>query len=391
MARAHLRKRQYKSGTTWQITIELGMDENGERQRMFKSTYGTKKEAEKEMQQMLNDLDGGTFIEDTKITVASYLRNWIKIYVVPNLAPTTIDGYRSNIENYIIPKIGTILLQKLAPIHLQDMYLKLSQNGRLDGKGGLSPTTIRAIHRTLGKALDQALRMEQIKRNVSILVTIPKLTPYKAEIYDENELINLLNIAKGTDMEVPITLGATLGLRRGEILGLQWSDINFKECKMTINHNLVSTMAGAVFTTPKTSKSCRTLELSAGMITILKKHSLAQKENRLKLGSAYCDKDLVCCYPDGNFYVPKNFSKKFAWFLKSKGLKHIRLHDLRHSNATLMLTYGIPAKVASERLGHASIGITLDLYSHVTNAMQKDVADKIEHGIFDRLTIASNL
>lgn len=389
MARGHIRKRVYKSGTTWQITIELGLDENGVRQRMFKSTYGTKKEAEKEMQQMLNELDGGTFVEDTKITVASYLRNWIKIYVKPNLAPTTIDGYKSNVENYIIPQIGTILLQKLSPMHLQDMYLKLSQNGRLDGKGGLSPTTIRAIHRTLGKALDQALRMEQIKRNVSTLVTIPKVKPYKAEIYDESELINLLNVAKGTEMEMPITLGATLGLRRGEILGLKWSDINLKESKMTINNNLVSTMAGAVFTTPKTSKSCRTLELSEGIVTLLKKHSLEQRENRMKLGTEYYDKDLVCCYPDGNFYVPKNFSKKFAWFLKSKGLKHIRLHDLRHSNATLMLTYGIPAKVASERLGHSSISITLDLYSHVTTSMQKNVADKIENGIFNRLKAAS--
>ena len=139
----------------------------------------------------------------------------------------------------------------------------------------MSSTTIRAIHRTLGKELDQALRIEQIKRNVSTLVIIPKLKPYKAEIYDELELINLLNVTKGTEMEVPITLGATLGLRRGEILGLKWSDINLKKCRMTINNNLVSIMAGAVFTIPKTSKSCRTLELSEGIITLLKKHSLA--------------------------------------------------------------------------------------------------------------------
>ncbi len=266
MERGHIRKRVYKSGTTWQITIELGVDENGKRKRMFKSTYGTKKEAEKEMQQMLNELERGTFVEDTKITVATYLRNWIKIYVEPNLAPTTIDGYKSNVENYIIPRIGTILLQKLSPMHLQDMYLKLLDNGRLDGKGGLSPTTIRAIHRTLSKALDQALRMEQIKRNVSTLVTIPKLKKYKAEVYDEAEIINLLNIAKGTEMEVPITLGATLGLRRGEILGLKWPDINLREGKITITNNLVSTSTGAVFTTPKTDKSCRTLELSEGIL-----------------------------------------------------------------------------------------------------------------------------
>jgi integrase len=386
MVRGHIRKRVYKSGTTWQIVIEHGLDENGNRKRTYKSTNGTKKEAEKEMQQLLNELEGGTFIEESKMTVATYLRSWLKTYVEPNLSPTTIDGYKSNVENYIIPNIGTIPLQKLSPMHLQDMYLKLSKNGRLDGKGGLSPTTIRAIHRTLGKALDQALRMQQVKRNVSSLVTIPKVKRYDAEIYDENEIINLLTAAKGTDMEVPITIGATLGLRRGEILGLKWSDINLIEGKMTISNNLVSTSSGAVFTTPKTDKSCRILELSEGVITLLKKHRLSQKENKIKLGSAYKDNDLVCCYPDGSWYEPKNFSKKFAWFLKKHGLRHIRLHDLRHSNATLMLTYGIPAKVASQRLGHSSINITLDLYSHVTSNMQKEVAEKIENGIFNKLT-----
>lgn len=386
MIRGHVRKRTNKGSITWQIVLELGLDENGKRIRKFKATNGTKKEAEKEMQQIISELEGGTFIEENKMTVATYLRSWVKTYVEPNLSPTTIDGYKSNIENYIIPKIGTIQLQKLSPMHLQDMYLMLSKKGRLDGKGGLSPTTIRAIHRTLGKALDQALRMQQVKRNVSSLVTIPKVKRYDAEIYDENEIINLLSAAKGTDMEVPITLGATLGLRRGEILGLKWSAINLIEGKMTISNNLVSTSSGAVFTTPKTEKSCRILELSEGVITLLKKHRLSQKENKIKLGGAYKDNDLVCCYPDGSWYEPKNFSKKFAWFLKKHGLRHIRLHDLRHSNATLMLAYGIPAKVASQRLGHSSINITLDLYSHVTSNMQKEVAEKIENGIFNKLT-----
>lgn len=389
MARGHIRKRVYKSGTTWQIVIEHGLDENGDRKRTYKSTNGTKKEAEKLMQQMLNELEGGTFIEESKMTVATYLRSWIKTYAEPNLAPTTIDGYKSNVENYLIPNVGTIALQKLSPMHLQEMYLKLSKNGRLDGKGGLSPTTIRAIHRTLGKALDEALRMQQVKRNVSSLVTIPKVKPYKAEIYDEDEIISLLNVAKGTDMEIPITLGATLGLRRGEILGLKWSDINLIDGKMTISNNLVNTSSGAIFTTPKTDKSCRTLELSEGIIALLKKHRLSQKENKIKLGGAYKENDLVCCQPDGSWYEPRCFSKRFAWFLKKHGLKHIRLHDLRHSNATLMLTYGIPAKVASQRLGHSSISITLDLYSHVTDNMQKEVASKIENGIFNKL-VSSN-
>lgn len=387
MLRGHIRKREFKNCVSWQIIIELGLDENGKRKRMFQSMQGTKKEAEKELQRLINELDGGSYIEETKMTTATYLRSWVKTYVEPNLSPTSIDGYKSNIENYIIPHIGNIPLQKLSPIHLQDMYTKLSLKGRLDGKGGLSPRSIRYIHRNLSKALDQAMKMQIIKKNVATLVTIPKVKPYNAEVYNEAEVVTMINKAKGTDMEVPITLAVTLGLRRGELLGLKWSEIDLDEGKMTISNNLVSTSSGAVLKTPKTNTSCRTLELSEGIVSLLKKHRLAQKENKMKLGSAYIDNDLVCCYPDGNIIQPKNFSKKFSNFLKRNGLKHIRLHDLRHTNATLMLSYGIPAKVASERLGHSSISITLDLYSHVTTNMQKEVADKIESGIFNKLAL----
>lgn len=348
------------------------------------------KEAEKELQRILNELDGGTYIEETKLSVSSYLRNWLKTYGEPNLSPTSIDGYKSNIENYIIPNIGNIPLQKLSPIHLQEMYLKLSQKGRLYGKEGLLPRSIRYIHRNLSKALDESMKMQIIKKNVATLVTISNVKLYNAEIYDEDEVITLLNVVKDTDMEVPITLAVTLGLMRGELLGLKWCDINLIEGKMTINNNLVSTSNGVVLKTQKISTSCRTLELSDSIVKLLKKHQKSQKENKFKLGGEYKDNDLVCCYSDGSVIQPKNFSKKFAYFLRKNGLKHIRLYDLRHTNATLMLEYGVPAKVASQRLGHSSINITMDLYSHVTTNMQKEVAEKIENGIFNKL-MATNL
>lgn len=388
--KGHIRKRTTKSGNTWQIAIELGMDENGNRKRMYKSTNGTKKEAEKIMIKLISELEEGTLVQESSMTVATYLRNWLKTYVEINLSPTSIDGYRDNIEKYIIPHIGNIPLQKLSPLHLQDMYLKLSENGKINRKGGLAPRSIRYIHMNLSKALREAVKMQIIKRNVATMVTIPKVKTYRAAVYNEQEIISLLNIAKGTDMEVPITLAATLGLRRGEILGLKWSDINFHECRLIINNNLVSTSEGAVLKTPKTESSHRTIEISDSIVTMLKKHLIWQKENKIKLGRDYCDNSLVCCYPDGNLINPKVFSKKFTRFLERNNLKNIRFHDLRHSNATLMLEYGIPAKVASERLGHSSISVTLDIYSHVTSKMQKDVADKIESGILNKVLTCAN-
>jgi len=379
----HIRKRKTATGYSWQVIVEAGVDGEGNRKRLYRTVDGTKKDAEKVLTQLLSELNQGTLIEPSKLTLQEYLREWMKTYVEPNLSPTTVDGYRVNIEKHIIPSIGHIKLQTLTPLHLQRFYKDKLNSGRLDGKGGLNPKTVIYIHRNIREALDHALRMQLVPRNVADLVTLPKTKQYKAAVYDEKQLLHLREVAKqNEDMELPVNLAAVLGLRRGELLGLKWQNVNFESRSITICDNLVPTSKGTLTKAPKSENSKRTVDIPEGLVPILKKHKVRQAENKLALGPAYCDEGFVCCQKDGKHWDPKYFSRKFAAFLKRHNLPHIRLHDLRHSNATLMLKYGVAAKVASQRLGHSSIGITLDLYSHVMSDMQKDAADKIDAGLF---------
>lgn len=343
---SHIEKHKLKNGKyCWRVIVEMGIAD-GKRKRIYRNVHGTKKEAELLMASLVSELNNGTLIEPSKITVAAYLLNWFDSYVVPNLSPTTADGYSVNIKKHIIPHIGYILLQQLKPLHVQKLYHDLLENGRSDGKGGLSARSVLYIHRNLHEALEHAVRLQLVPRNVASLVTLPRAKQYKSEVYSPEELSNLLKVSQGTDMELPIVLAATLGLRRGEILGLLWSDIDLAEKKLSVCHNRVPTRQGSINKAPKSASSSRTIELPDGVIPILKTHKAQQAENRLKLGALYHEGNYVYCQSDGSPYCPGYVSRKFNAFLKKNGLKQIRLHDLRHSHATLMLACGVPAKVA---------------------------------------------
>lgn len=381
---AHVERHKLKNGKScWRVVIEQGLGPDGKRKRIYRTVRGKKSDAEALMATLLSELNTGSYIEPSKLTMTEYLRDWMNSYVRPNLSPTTADSYNINVEKHLIPYVGHILLQQLKPLHIQKLYSDLLSNGRTDGTGGLSAKSVLYIHRNLHESLDHAFKMQLVPRNVATLVTLPKAKKYQADVYSPQELQNLLEVAQGTDMELPISLAAGLGLRRGEILGLLWSDVNITDKQITINNNLVQTTNGNINKAPKSASSSRTIDLPDGLVPILERHRVLQAEDRHKLGSGYHPGNHVYCQADGSPYCPGYLSKKFNAFLKKRKLKQIRLHDLRHSHATLMLACGIPAKVASERLGHSNISVTLDLYSHVLDSMQKDAAEKINTGIFE--------
>lgn len=372
----------FKRGKTYSIIIETGRDINGKRQQKWFSGYKTKKEAEKEMVKLLNQLETNTFINPEKITLAEYLKQWLSDYVEVNLAQKTIEGYKVNIERHIIPAIGSILLQKLQPIHIQRFYKEKLENGRINGKGGLSAKSVIYIHRVLRKALAQAVRMQLVPRNAADAVDLPRVKPFRASFLDENQVIELLDAFRDTEIYIPVLLAVGVGLRRGEALGLQWKDIDFQNKTISISRSLLPSAKGLIFHEPKTLNSNRVVKLPQTILDELQKQKEKQDSFKAIAGNAYHDNDLITCYQNGSPINPASFSHTFARVLKRKNLQHIRFHDLRHSNATLMLKYNIPSKVASERLGHSKIGITLDLYSHVLDEMQEDAAKKLEEGLF---------
>lgn len=319
-----------------------------------------------------------TFVKRDDITLREFLLKWLKEYVETNLKPTTIDGYRRNIEGHIIPCLGNIKLQKLKITDLDKFYSSKAENGRIDGKGGLSPRSLIYIHRVLSEALNDAVRKQLISRNVAKDIRGFRARKYECKVFDKDTISKLLEAVKGEPVRVAIALAALSGMRRGEVCGLKWEDIDVNRRTITIRRQLVPTSKGDIFQEPKSKDSIRTIYISDILMNILLETKQQQNELKELLGNEYSDQNLVFCNDNGFPVSPSRFSHNFKYILKKHGFEHIRFHDLRHSCATLMLTLGVPLKVTSGMLGHSTVGITADLYSHVLDDMQKSAVQKID-------------
>ena len=386
----HIRKRVNKNNSiSYQIIIELPISSNGKRNRKYKTINGTKKQAEKVMRKMMDDLENHTYIEDNNVTVAEFVENWYKLYLT-DLSPTTLKGYEYQIENYIINQdIGKIRLQDLTTSDVQQWINSLYEESPLSNKP-LSAKTVKNIYHNLCAAIDKAVVLELVKKNVCKAVSLPKVQKYTAEVYDEKEVQALLNAIKGTDMELPLMIDINLGLRRGELLGLKWKHIDFEKGLVSIEDNMVEVKkevsADRLLTkSPKSASGQRVIPISSALNEYLKKAHTDYLLRKLKMGKDFFDGDYVVCQENGKPYKPNSFTDKFNNFLKKNKLKHIRLHDLRHTNATLMLTQGISPKVAQMRLGHSDYSTTMNIYSHVLKSVETEAAEKIENAIFSSI------
>ncbi len=371
-----------KIGKSWGYTITIGIDQGGKRIQKRYGKFKTRKEAEKACNDAIYHIEHGTFVIPHKVTLEEYLWEWLSTYCKPNLTPCSYNGYRTNIEKHIIPALGNIPLQSLQPIHVQKLYNSKAGDGGGKRNKGLSPSSIRYIHAVLRKSLNQAVKMQYISRNVCDLVELPKIRRREAKFLDAKQVKILLDSFQGADIYIPTLLAIGLGLRRGELLGLQWKDFDFGKRSVTICRALLPYRNDdEIFSECKTSKSHRVIAVPDSMISTLKQARRKQLEDKIFFGSDYYDYDLVYCQPNGNPVSPNAFDHRFSKALKEHGFDHIRVHDLRHTNASLMLSQGVPMKVASERLGHTTISITMDLYSHIDDALQQDAADKLNNAL----------
>ena len=366
----HIRKRERKKGIVWQVILDKGEGSEGRRLRDY-YTLPSKKEAQAFLTEKLAEFHKGAYIEPSQMTVKDCIEEWLKVYAHPRLAANTIHGYEVNFNLHTIPYIGNVRIQKLSPAAIQGMYQELE-------KKGLSPRSIQYVHTTLHEVLKYAYKMQLISKNPAEFVSVPRQQKYEAQVYDKKEVGELLEAAKGTALDIPIRLAVGLGLRRGELLALQWEDVDFNENTIYVHRNLTYINHQYLFGEPKTKSGIRRLSAPPSLMEALRHHKVRQMENKLVFGKEYQDNHLICCRPDGRPYHPASFSSSFGDFLKKHELKHIRWHDLRHTNATLMLQMGVPAKVASERLGHANISITLDTYTHAVKELNQEAAEKLE-------------
>jgi len=374
----HIRQRSKHS---WAIVLDVGLKPDGSRNTKWHSIKGTREDAERERVRLLHELNIGAYVEPANETVAVYLRRWLDDYARMQVSAKTFERYEEIVDKQLIPALGHYKLAKLRPPHIQGFYAKACQSGRRNGKGGLSPQTVLHHHRVLRAALNRAVKWGLLAINPADAVEPPRPVHKEIRALDESASATLLRAVAGTRFEVPVLVALTTGMRRGEVLGLRWSDVDLKAGTLAVRQTVEQTRSGVTVKEPKTQKSRRLVALAPMTVEALKSHRTAQVASRLALGAAYQDQGLVFSAADGSLWNPASFSAAFIGFVTDAGLPHLRFHDLRHSHATQLLRLGIHPKIVSERLGHSTIGITLDTYSHVMPGMQEDAAAQVDNAL----------
>ena len=352
-----------------------------------KRGFRTKAEAEKFDRQMKTELQNGTIANDQQKTLGKYLKQYFEDLELQDYSPNTLDGYRRNINNYLIPRIGRVKLSELRPSHIQNAYTDLLRNGGVNGRG-LSPTTVIYTHRVLHRALKLAVNRQLISFNPADRVELPRKAKYNAKTYTLEQLTTLFQQVEGSYMEIPIKLAGMLGLRRGEISAIRWSDIELDKEIMHIRRGEVAKYKnkGTLMKSEKNKATknnyTRDILLPKPLVDLLKKEKVQQKLQRVKVGIGYEKNDYICIRNDGNRISLQQLSvlakRQIKVLTETKGYPDINLHGLRHSAATYMLNEGISMDVVRDILGHSSISVTVDLYGHILNEQRKKAAGIME-------------
>ena len=376
MARGCITKR---SNGSWALIIDIGRDPvTRKRRQKWLTVRGTKRDAEKKMSEVLHELDTGVYVEPSKLTLADYLERWLKDYASIAVRPRTLAGYRQKLT-HVTMHLGSVSLSELRPDHLQGLYRKLLENGRVDGLGGLSPRSVMAVHRVVYKALRDGVKWGLLVRNPAETVDPPRPVAKEMKTLDASGVARLFTEAQGTPYYSIIHLAVYTGLRRSELLALRWRDIDFASATLSVTRGMHVLKGGkVVYHEPKSGRSRRQVALSPNSVLSLRVHRERVEADAEVLGVTVTEDSLIFAHPDGRPMLPDTLSHAFIKIRRRAGLAGVRLHDLRHTSASLMLKANIHPKVVQERLGHSSIAITLDLYSHVAPGMQEAAALKLD-------------
>lgn len=370
-----------KKGKRYYPVVDIGRDANGKRKQQWHKGHATKKEADQELRAILTQLDNGTYVAPNKRTLADFIeQDWLPS-LSSDLRPGTVALHELNCRAYIIPALGGKALQNVTPRDLAALKAQLLDSGRRDGEG-LSVSAVTNIWKTLRGIFRDAQRLGLRQNNPVENVKAPKRSTGKddsseIETWTADEMRQFLETAGDDRLFAAWLLAATTGMRRGEILGLRWSDISLARGEVAIHRTLVLVKNKPTWSEPKTRRSRRSIPLSPEAVSALRAHRVAQAEDRLLLGEGYEDDDLVFCHPNGTPIHPGTFTDYFHRISKRAGIPRRTFHAVRHTFATLALETDVHIKVVSEILGHSSVAITLDTYSHATPALQKEATSKV--------------
>ena len=345
-------------GDKYRVCFDYGIDREGNRVRKYR-TFDTKRDATRAFNEHKVKMDKGTQVMPSEYTFAQWLDYWYKDIILPQIEETTAYGYRGMIENYLKPQLGEIRLQKLTARDIQQYYTWLMDEKKL------SPNTVIKHHNLLTNTLNAAERQEYITKNPMRAVSPPKKRQREAKFYTPEQLGILLDKAVGTRLELPVFICAYLGLRRGELCGLRWSDVDLEHQTITIENTRTQAGKKEIEKGTKTASSTRTLYLPDTLCDMLKAAREHQQACRAEYKNAYDDNDYVVVMEDGRPFRPNYLSELFGKFLADNDLPKIVLHELRHTFASLSNQAGIPAYNIGKALGHSTPATTQKIYTHL--------------------------
>jgi integrase len=367
-------KYEGKRGTTWAYVIDAGRDEYGKRIQKRRRGFPTKKAAEAAMQLELHQRRSGTYIEKSPETVGQLLERWLETVIRHQVKLTTLEDYTFTVRKHLMPALGHIPVQALTPATVQAFY-----SDRIDA--GIGTRTVQLCRARLSQALALAEREGIITRNVCAIADAPHSRPQPSEIWTAEEARQFL-AASESDTYAPVWLLALgTGLRRGELLGLRWQDLDLERPTLSVRQTVVLLGGAPFIQPPKTIAARRTIKLSSDIVDALARHRHTQVERRLAARS-WIEGDLVFCTGEGKLLNPNNLYRNFDAIVAAARIKRISPHGMRHTHATLLLAAGTPIKAVSERLGHSKTSITLDTYAHLLPDMQDRAIDAIDAALF---------
>jgi integrase len=359
------------------LKFDLGTDAlTGRRRVRYQSFKGTKREAEIELARLVAENAAGTGIDPSKETLADFLDRWDRDWATANAEGKTLERYRELIALYIKPHIGAARMQRLRPVHLNELYGKLLRQG---GKAGrpLAPRTVGHVHRLLHRALGHAATWGVVQQNVAAVVNPPRVTETEITILTEDQIRTVLQHLDGRTLRPVVSFLLGTGCRRGEALALRWKDVDFAGARVRIERSLEQTKAGLRFKSPKTKNSRRNVSVSPWLLAELRADRTREQERQLACGVRVDENSLVFALRDGSARAPHWLTQKWALAMAELGIG-CTLHALRHTHVSQLIAAGMDVVTISRRIGHGSPAITLGVYGHLFSNTDARAAEIME-------------
>jgi integrase len=358
----------------WTVVVSAGNDVAGNPRQVWRTVRGSREDANRELTKLLHDRDEGRLASAQSLTVETYLiEQWLP-HQKTRIRDSTWHRYDELVRGYVLPVAGGTKLQRLRPIDVQRVVDSMLKQGR-------APRTVVQAYRVLSSSLTQAVRWQLIATNPAAAVKPPRVERATLDVPDREAVLAIMEAAKGSWLETPLFVAATTGIRRGELIGLRWREVDLKKGLLRITAAVQRVDGDLVLVEPKSAMGRRTVGIPEMTVTVLGGVRTEQAKRRLLLGEAWRDLDLVIERGDGAPVDPDSLTHAFRTLVRSIGRSGVRLHDLRHAYATALLRADVHPKIVSEALGHSSTAFTMDTYSHVIPSMQQAAAAAIEQAL----------